>query len=268
MHQIGGTDPHFRTCGRTFTDLRAIGVRECVDTAVLEETTQNGTHANVLGKSWNTRLERADAAFHDVDLHAGLTCTVQRVDGLLVHDGVDLDLNPCFLACACRILFAADALNQTGTYGTRRYQQTVEARLRRITGQLVEQAGHILADHRIAGQQAEIGVDAGGLRIVVTGAHMAVAAQAVGFLTHHKAQLAVSLQAHDAVHHVHAGAFQLACPCDVGVFVEACLDFDQCQHLLARMRRVDERVDDRGVAGRTVQRLLDGEHLRIRRSLR
>ena len=38
VHQIGGTDPHFRTCGRTFTDLRAIGVRECVDTAVLEET--------------------------------------------------------------------------------------------------------------------------------------------------------------------------------------------------------------------------------------
>ena len=81
-----------------------------------------------------------------------------------------LILIPCFLACACRILFAADALNQTGTYGTRRYQQTVEARLRRITGQLVEQAGHILADHRIAGQQTEIGVDAGGLRIVVTGA--------------------------------------------------------------------------------------------------
>ena len=97
---------------------------------------------------------------------------------------------------------------------------------------------------------------------------MAVAAQAVGFLAYHKAQLAVGLQAHDAVHHVHAGAFQLACPCDVGVFVKACLDFDQCQHLLARMRRVDERVDDRGVAGRAVQRLLDGEHLRIRRSLR
>ena len=41
------------------------------------------------------------------------------------------------------------------------------------SGQLVEQAGHILADHRIAGQQAEIGVDTGGLRVVVTGAHMA-----------------------------------------------------------------------------------------------
>ena len=132
MHQIGGTDPHFRTCGRTFTDLRAIGVGERVNTAVLKETAQDRTHADVLGKSRNARLERADATFHDVDLHAGLACTVQRVDGLLVDDGIDLDLNPCFLACACRILFAADALNQTGTYGTRRYQQTVEARLRRV----------------------------------------------------------------------------------------------------------------------------------------
>ena len=58
----------------------------------------------------NTRLERADAAFHDVDLHAGLALhAVQRVDGLLVHDGVDLDLNPCFLACARRIFAAGCA---------------------------------------------------------------------------------------------------------------------------------------------------------------
>ena len=30
---------------------------------------------------------------------------------------------------------------------------------------------------------------------------------------------------HDAVHHVHAGAFELAGPRDVGVLVETSLDF-------------------------------------------
>ena len=34
------------------------------------------------------------------------------------------------------------------------------------------------------------------------------------------------------------------------------------------MRGVDQRVDDRRIAGRTVQRLLDGQHLRIGRGLR
>ncbi len=125
-----------------------------------------------------------------------------------------------------------------------------------------------MADDRIAGQQAQIGVDSRGLRVVIAGAHVAVAAQSIGFLADHQAQLAVRLQSDDAVHDVHAGALELARPCDVGVLVETRLDLDQCQHLLAGVRGVDQRVDDRGVAGRAVQRLLDGEHLRIRRRLR
>ena len=78
----------------------------------------------------------------------------------------------------------------------------------------------------------------------------------------------MGLQADDAVHHVHARAFQLAGPRDVGVLVETRLDLDQRQHLLAGMRGVDQRVDDRRIAGCTVQRLLDGQHLRIGRGLR
>ncbi len=268
MHQVGGTDPHLRAGRRAFADLRAVGVSERVDAAVLQETAEDGTHADVLGKPRNARLQRADAAFDDIDLHTGLAGAVQRVNGLLVNDGVDLDLDPRLLAGARGVLLAADALDQAGTHGARRHQQAVEARLRRVAGQLVEQAGHILTDHRIAGQQAQIGVDAGGLRIVVAGAHVAVAAQSIGLLAHHKAQLAVGLQSHDAVHHVHARAFELAGPRDVGVLVEARLDLDQSQHLLARVRGVNQRVDNRRIAGRTVQRLLDGQHLRVGGGLR
>ena len=70
-------------------------------------------------------------------------------------------------------------------------------------------------------------------------------------------------EADDAVDHVHAGAFQLARPHDVRVFIEACFDFDERKHLLAGMGGVNQRVDDRRIAGCAVQRLLDGEHLRI-----
>ena len=143
----------------------------------------------------------------------------------------------------------------------------MEAGLRRITGELVEQAGQILADYRVAGQQAKIGVHAGGLRIVVAGAHVAVAPQAVRLLTDHERELAVRFESDDAVDHVHAGAFQLARPHDVRILIEARFDFDERKHLLAGMGGVNQRVDNRRIAGRAVQRLLDGEHLRIGGSL-
>ena len=54
-----------------------------------------------------------------------------------------------------------------------------------------------------------------------------------------------------------------ACPLDVGLLVESRLDLDQCDDLLTRLRGVDQRVDDRGVARRAVQRLLDREHIRV-----
>ena len=75
------------------------------------------------------------------------------------------------------------------------------------------------------------------------------------------------LEPDQAVHDVHAGLFQCARPLDVGLLVEARLDLDQRDDLLARLRRVDQRVDDRRVTGGPVQRLLDRQHVRIRRGL-
>ena len=51
-----------------------------------------------------------------------------------------------------------------------------------IAGQLVEQAGEVLADLRVGGEQAEVLVEAGGLGVVVAGADVAVAAQPLGLL--------------------------------------------------------------------------------------
>ncbi|MEY9487737.1 hypothetical protein RKD26_003531 [Streptomyces calvus] len=53
------------------------------------------------------------------------------------------------------------------------------------------------------------------------------------------------LEADQAVDDVAAGLLQLARPLDVGVLVEAGLDLDQDEDLLAGLGGVDERVDDR-----------------------
>ena len=90
-----------------------------------------------------------------------------------------------------------------------------------------------------------------------------VAAQPGRLLAHHQRQLAVGLQPEHAVDDVAAGLLQLAGPGDVGLLVEAGLDLDEGQHLLAGLGRLDQGVDDRGVAGGAVQRLLDRQHGRV-----
>ena len=66
-----------------------------------------------------------------------------------------------------------------------------------------------------------------------------------GSSRHDERQLAVGLQPDQAVHHVRAGLLQLARPGDVRLLVEARLDLDQDEHLLAGLGGVDQRVDDR-----------------------
>ena len=52
-------------------------------------------------------------------------------------------------------------------------------------------------------------------------------------------------------------------PRDVGLLVKASLDLNQGQHLLAGLGRLDQGVDDGGVAGGAVEGLLDREDVWI-----
>jgi len=99
--------------------------------------------------------------------------------------------------------------------------------------------------------------------VVVAGADVGVAAQGVALLADHQRQLAVGLQPDQAVDHMAAGLLQLAGPLDVGLLVEARLDLDQDQHLLAGLGGVDQRVHDRRVAGGPVEGLLDRQHVGV-----
>ena len=100
----------------------------------------------------------------------------------------------------------------------------------------------------LAVSRPEVLVVAGRARVVVAGADVAVAAQAVHFLADHEGELAVGLQTHDAVDHMDAGLFQFPGPGDVGLLVEAGLDLHEGQDLLAGLGGVDQGIDNRGVA--------------------
>ena len=160
-----------------------------------------------------------------------------------------------------------DPLQQPAADVVRRHEEPAVVGVHRVAGQDVEQPADVLAQRRVGGQQAEVLVQPGGLRVVVAGAEVDVAAQLVAVVAHDHRDLAVRLQPDQAVDHVHPGPLQFAAPLDVGLLVEPGLDLHQGQHLLAGLRRVDQCVDDRGVAAGPVQGLLDGEHLRIGRRL-
>ena len=57
---------------------------------------------------------------------------------------------------------------------------------------------------------------------------------------------------------------ELTRPGDVGLFVEARLDLDDRQHLLAGLCCIDQGVHDGGVTAGAIEGLLDGQDLRVR----
>ena len=57
----------------------------------------------------------------------------------------------------------------------------------------------------------------------------------------------MGLERDEAIDHLHAGAFQIAGPFDVGGLVEAGLQFDQGGDRLARFRRFDQSLHDGAV---------------------
>jgi hypothetical protein len=147
----------------------------------------------------------------------------------------------------------------------RRDQQLLIVLLGRVAGQVVEQVGGVDAHRLVAGEDPDILVHAGGHRVVVAGGQVQVTADAFAFPPHDHGDLAVRLQPDNAVDHVHAHLFQHAGPPDVAGFVEAGAQLDQHRHLLAVLGGLQQRADHRRVAADAIQRLLDGQHLRVTR---
>ena len=73
----------------------------------------------------------------------------------------------------------------------------------------------------------------------------------------------MALQRRQAVDDVNARLLQLLRPADVGALVEARLQLDHADGLLAALRRLDQRRDQRGVGAGPVHGLLDRQHLGI-----
>ena len=104
--------------------------------------------------------------------------------------------------------------------------------------------------------------------VVVAGADVHVAADAVALAAHDERHLAVRLQAHEPVDDVHAHVLERARPLDVALLVEARLELDEAPRPPCPPPRPPCSAATIGrVLADAVQRHLDGEHVRVARRL-
>ncbi len=257
VHHVGAAEP----------DLGLAPVGEHEDPRVLQEASEDAADPDVLAQPRHARPDRADAAHPHVHRHARLGGPVEGVDQLLVDDRVELDLHERRPPGVVVRDLPVDAADQPVPQPARGGQQPPVGLAARVAGEPVEQVAQVGPDLRVRRQQPDVLVEPRGLGVVVAGADVRVAAQCVALLADHQGELGVRLEADQPVDDVAARLLQLAGPLDVGLLVEARLDLDQHQDLLAGLGRVDQRVHDRGVAGGAVQRLLDRQHVRVGRRL-
>ncbi len=132
-----------------------------------------------------------------------------------------------------------------------------------VGGEVAEDAEDGFGEFGARGEQADVGVEARGDRVVVAGAEMRVAANdAVGVAANDERELAVGLVAEDAVEDLHAGVFELARPADVGGLVEARHELDDDGDVLA-LRGLFECAEDGRVGAGAVEGLLDGDDVLV-----
>src|SRR5262249_20724451 len=83
LHAVGGADQVFLLAA----------VAEVVDTAVLQEAPHYAHHADRLRQAGHTRPQAAGVADDQIDLHAGLRRSVERLGDVDVLEGVHLELD-------------------------------------------------------------------------------------------------------------------------------------------------------------------------------
>ena len=193
----------------------------------------------------------------DLDRRAGRRRGVERLDDLRVDERVDLDPDPRRLAGrarprATRAISCEDPVAQE----PRADEELAEDRRLGQPGDRVEDVGDVGGDLLVGGEEAEVLVVRRVRRVVVAGADMRVAAQPAPLAADEQRELRVHLQIRHAVDDVDARALERPRPLDVAPLVEARLQLDEADGLLALLGRLDERGERRrGVVGAVDGRL-------------
>ena len=96
----------------------------------------------------------------------------------------------------------------------------------RIAGKHIKYGGRILSDRFRTRQNATVRVQLCRRIVVISGAKMDIAANAILLSSHDKRNLAVCFQSKQTVNNVTACLFQHFCPDNIVFLIKACFQFD------------------------------------------
>src|SRR4029077_1448201 len=139
------------------------------------ETADDAADANAAAESTNAWNEDALPANDQVNFNASLRRAIEGLDDSRIDDRVHFDDHAGGLAAFGVASFAIDQGDAALGEIARCDEQRLVAGLLGVGGEVIEDIMSGRSNFGIAGEQAEIAVEAGGGRIVVTGAEVGVA---------------------------------------------------------------------------------------------
>ncbi len=121
----------------------------------------------------------------------------------------------------------------------------------------MKQIHHIAGKSRVAGQQPEIGVEAGRLHVIVSRTDMNIRTHAGRLFPDHKRYLAVGLEAAYTERDVSSHAFQFRGPMQIALLIKARFDLHDARDLFSALGGPDQRLDERGIVADSISRHFD-----------
>src|SRR5579863_9747607 len=143
---------------------------------MLKKASDDGAHTDAAGESFNAGAKDAETADDEIDVYAGVGSIVQGFDDARLEKRVHLGDDVRRAAGAGVFHLAADEAEEAFRHGERSDKERTVVIDLGMRGQVVEDHVHALGNLRIAGEKAQVGVEARSDGVVVSGAKMAVAA--------------------------------------------------------------------------------------------
>ena len=147
-HQVGGADEDF---GRA-------AIFKVVDSAVLQESADDGDDGNVFAQSIHSGSQTADSSDNELYLDSSFTRDVESVDYFWIDQGIELEDNPTLAIFSVGLDLGLDAYEDSFAQVNRRDEQLSVRGLLAKSREVVEQLGNVLSYRRVLGEQRQVGV--------------------------------------------------------------------------------------------------------------
>src|SRR5215831_17312431 len=252
-HEIGASDEHFV--------LPAVA--EVKDPCMFEEASDHRNDGDGLANARQARTQTTNAAYLKINPHSGLRCSVKRLNARRIHQCIHFEGEIAITMFSMATLLTLDPVKELLPQGRGRHEQFRIRVLPGVSGQRVEQIGSIIADGWITGKVAQIGIDAAGDHVVISGPEMDVAAYSVFFASDDQTDLRMCFESAHTVHDMHTFVFEFPGPFDVVLLVESRFEFDQYRNLFAVDPGLHQGIDNGRFRVDTVEGLLDGQHIGV-----